>query len=242
MVKKYMKILGVESSSTAASAAVLSDGKIISAQFSNTGFTHSQTLMPMVKNVLDIAGINISEIDLLAVTNGPGSFTGIRIGVAAVKGLAQPLNKKCIGVSTLEVIAKSLEATGVYAVSVMDARCSQVYTAQFDCLGDGEMVRVTDDEAISIDELTERLSGVLSPIVLIGDGALLCYGKMRDKLKNVRCAPPTVRYQSATATAVIASERFNKNSLCAVSADELVPVYLRLSQAERELKKKQSDK
>ena len=128
-----MKILGVDSTATAASAAVYCDGKILSLNYSNTGLTHSQTLMPMIDNVLKTAGVNIRDIDYFAVSNGPGSFTGVRIGVSAVKGMAQPIMKKCVPVSTLEVIAKPLENTSVYAIAVMDARCNQVYTATFDC-------------------------------------------------------------------------------------------------------------
>ena len=104
-----MKILGVDSTATAASAAVYCDGKILSLNYSNTGLTHSQTLMPMIDNVLKTAGVNIRDIDYFAVSNGPGSFTGVRIGVSAVKGMAQPIMKKCVPVSTLEVIAKPLE-------------------------------------------------------------------------------------------------------------------------------------
>ena len=137
-----MKILGVDSTATAASCAVYENGKIRSLIYSNTGLTHSQTLMPMVESALKSAGIDIKDVDLFAVSNGPGSFTGVRIGVSAVKGLAQPLNKNCVTVSTLEVIAKPLENTGCYAVAVMDARCNQVYTAQFDC-SDG-FKRVTE--------------------------------------------------------------------------------------------------
>jgi tRNA threonylcarbamoyladenosine biosynthesis protein TsaB len=179
-----MKILGVESSATSASVAVLCEGKIISQSYSNTGLTHSQTLMQMVEEALLKANTNIADIDAMAVSYGPGSFTGVRIGVSAVKGLAEPLKKKCVGVSTLEAIAKPLENTGVLAVSVMDARCMQVYTASFDC-NNGKMQRVSDDEAISIEELTNRLKEVNKQIVLIGDGALLCYNKMKEVVKDI---------------------------------------------------------
>ena len=146
-----MKILGVESSATSASVSVVENGKVIALESSNTGLTHSQTLMPMVESTLKKATATINDIDYIAVSNGPGSFTGIRIGVSLVKGLSDPLNKKCVAVSTLEAIAKPLENTGVIAVSVMDARCNQVYCALFDC-AKNEMKRLTDDDAISIDE------------------------------------------------------------------------------------------
>lgn len=230
-----MKILGVESSATAASASVYCNGKILSLNFSNTGLTHSQTLLPMIESALATAGVNIADIDFFAVSNGPGSFTGVRIGGSAVKGLAQPLNKKCISVSTLETIAKPLENTGCYAVSVMDARCNQVYTAQFNCTNGFQ--RITDDEALTLDELGERLKNVEKPIVLIGDGTEVAYKKLKDVLKNVFKAPLSVRYQSAANVTLIAAEKI-ENGFEGESAESILPNYLRLSQAERELKKK----
>ncbi len=231
-----MKILGVESSATAASAAVISDGKLLAVDFSNTGLTHSQTLLPMVNSVLNTAGVHIKDIDYFAISNGPGSFTGVRIGVSLVKGISQPLNKKCVGLSTLDVIAKPLENTGVYAVAVMDARCNQVYTAQFDCVEGIE--RKTPDEALSIADLTGYLKTVKGKIMLIGDGAFLCYNKMKEELPDISIAPLNIRYQSASSVALIAYEKLLENEKIAVSSAELLPNYLRLSQAERELKNK----
>lgn len=236
----FMKILGVDSTATSASASILSDDKILSLEFSNTGLTHSQTLLTMVDNALKTANLSINDIDYFAVSKGPGSFTGVRIGVALIKGLSQPLNKKCIAVSTLEVIAKPLENTGVLAVAVMDARCSQVYTAQFDC--ENGLNRLTPDEAITIDELTQKLSSVNKTIVLIGDGANICYKKMKDALSNVKIAPLGIRYQSAASVVAIAKEVIECDEGSAISSNELLPSYLRLSQAERELKKKIENK
>ena len=235
-----MKILGLESSATSAGVSVVEDGKVIALETSNTGLTHSQTLMPMVENTLKKADITINDIDFLAISNGPGSFTGVRIGVSAVKGICDPLNKKCVGISTLEAIAKPLENTGVIAVATMDARCNQVYTATFDCLN-GEMKRLTEDEAITIDELTERLKTQDKQIVLIGDGANVCYNKMKDVLESISIASPTIRYQCASSVALIAEELILKDENNAIDSSELVPKYLRLSQAERELKKKQEN-
>lgn len=230
-----MKILGVESSATAASCAIYCDGKIIAQSFSNTGLTHSQTLMPMIDRTLKSSSITLNDIDYIAVSNGPGSFTGVRIGVSAVKGMAQPLNIECVEVSTLEAIAKPLENTGCYAVSVMDARCNQVYTAQFDC--EYGFTRKSDDEAITIDELSEKLKTVSKPIVLIGDGTLVAYNKLKDVLDNVFTASPSVRYQSASNVCLIAAQKLEKGESCKIAHDVL-PNYLRLSQAERELKNK----
>jgi len=236
-----MKILGIDSSATSASASVVCDGKVISLSYSNTGLTHSQTLMPMVDDALVKANVSLGDIDCFAISNGPGSFTGVRIGVSAIKGMADPLNKKCVGVSTLEAIAKPLENTGVLAVAVMDARCNQVYCALFDCTN-GNMTRLTDDDAITIDELTEQLKSQSKQVVLIGDGANICYNKMKDVIENISIASPAIRYQSASSVALIAEELIFKDETNAVSSEELVPKYLRLSQAERELKKKQENK
>ncbi len=234
-----MKILGVDSTATAASAAVFVDGKIVALQFSNTGLTHSQTLLPMIENVLKSSGVSASELDYIAVSNGPGSFTGVRIGVSAVKGIAQPLNIPCVSVSTTEVIAKPLENTGCYAVAVMDARCNQVYTAQFDCEQGFE--RVTPDEAITIDELGEQLKNVNKPIILIGDGTKVAYNKLKDIVSGIKTATPSVVYQSAADVCVIAAEKLTVDDNVSSTPHDVLPNYLRLSQAERELKKKNNN-
>lgn len=235
----FMKILGVDSTATAASAAVYIDGKIVALNYSNTGLTHSQTLLPMIEGVLKSSGVSVSELDCVAVSNGPGSFTGVRIGVSAVKGIAQPLNLPCVSVSTTEIIAKPLENTGCYAVAVMDARCNQVYTAQFDC-SDG-FNRVTPDEAITIDELGEQLKNIDKTIVLIGDGTGVAYNKLKDIVPNIKTATPSVVYQSAADVCAIAADKLSIDESISLTPHEVLPNYLRLSQAERELKKKNNN-
>ena len=230
-----MKILGLESSAKSASAALSEDEKILARSYQNTGLTHSCTLLPMAETMLANCGCSIDDIDVIAVAAGPGSFTGVRIGVSAVKGMAQPLNVKCVEVSTLEAIAKPLENTGCYAVAVMDARCNQVYTAQFDC--EKGFNRATADEAITIDELSQKLKGIDKPIVLIGDGTLVAYAKLKDVIDNISIATPSVRYQSAANVCVLAAEKI-ENGYEGSVANDILPNYLRLSQAERELKKK----
>ena len=234
-----MKILGVDSTATSASAAVYIDGKIVALNYSNTGLTHSQTLLPMIDGVLKSSGVTVDDLDYVAVSNGPGSFTGVRIGVSAVKGIAQPLNIPCVSVSTTEVIAKPLENTGCYAVAVMDARCNQVYTAQFDC-SDG-FNRVTPDEAITIDELGEQLKNIDKTIVLIGDGTRVAYNKLKDIVPNIKTATPSVIYQSAGDVCVIAADKLSFDDSASSTPHEVLPNYLRLSQAERELKKKNNN-
>lgn len=231
-----MEILAVDTSAKAASVAVSDNGKIISECYTNTGLTHSQTLMPMIKTVLDGARMTVDDMDLFAVNNGPGSFTGVRIGVAAIKGMTQPKNKPCVEVSTLESLAYNLINTGFVAVSAMDARCSQVYTAAFKC---GETVeRLSEDEAVAIKDMEEKLLTYQAPIVFVGDGAELCYNYYKDRLP-CSLASEILRYQRASSTALVAYKKAEKGET--VSPDKLMPLYLRLPQAERELKKKKEN-
>ena len=226
-----MKILAVDSSAKSASVAVCENGRLISECFVNASLTHSRTLMPMVDNALSQADLNISDIDAFSVNVGPGSFTGIRIGVAAVKGLALPGNKPCAGVSTLESMAYNFADDDCLVCAAMDARCNQVYTAIFRCKNNS-VERLCDDKAISIDELCSELSGYAEKIYLAGDGAEICMKAFGDKLENVFLSGENRRYQRAFGTALAAEnnkEAFTDSAL-------LAPVYLRLPQAERELK------
>jgi len=229
-----MKILGIDSSAKTASVSILEDGKVLTLQYSNTGFTHSVTLMPMVAGALKITGLSADDIDAYAVSVGPGSFTGVRIGVAAVKGMAQPKNKPCIAVSTLEAIAYPLSAFDCVAVSVMDARREQVYEARFQCTNGGNLIRITNDEALPIESLYDSLKDIKDQIYFIGDGQKLVYNALKDRLKNVRTAPEQISYQKADSVALLAFEKFKRGE--AVTPFDLNPVYLRDSQAEQSLK------
>lgn len=160
-----MKILALESSACAASVAIAEDGKLLGEAFLNTGLTHSQTLLPLVHGLLKNANLALDEIDAFAVTNGPGSFTGVRIGVAAIKGLAFPHDKPCIPLSTLEVIAFGQTGGDCTVCAAMDARCAQVYTALFSCRA-GALSRLTEDAAMKITELPPLLTGKNLPVVL----------------------------------------------------------------------------
>ena len=230
-----MKILAVESSAVAASAALVEDGKLLGEFFLNVGLTHSATLMPMIRSLLQYADVSIRDVDLFAAASGPGSFTGVRIGVSTVKGLAQPLDKPCIGVSTLWSMAHNLRGTDELICCAMDARCRQVYTALFEeC--DGQIRRLTDDDAVSLDDLCARLESLDREVVLVGDGAQLCYDAFKDALPRVRIAPQAVRFQRASSAALAVWE--NLAALQPVSAANLSVSYLRPSQAERERKQK----
>lgn len=226
-----MKILAVDSSAKTASVALVEDGNIISECFVNAGLTHSRTLMPMVSNTLTQADFTIEDIDAFAVNAGPGSFTGIRIGVAAVKGLALASGKLCAGISTLEACAYNFADENCIVCVSMDARCNQVYTAVFRC-ENRTVTRICEDKAVSVDELGKELSSYSEKIILAGDGAEICFNSFSDKLFNCILAGENRRYQTACGCAVAA---LNNKDLFKDSA-ELAPVYLRLPQAERELK------
>ena len=169
-----MKILAMDSSAVSASCAVLEDDRLIAEFFINAGLTHSQTLMPMVESALQNAAVDIADIDLFAVAQGPGSFTGIRIGTAAVKGMAQALDKPCAGVSALEAIAYNFTGLNCVVCAAMDARRQQVYNALFRVSGD-RIERLCEDRAISIAELETEIASFDEAVMLAGDGARLCF-------------------------------------------------------------------
>ena len=227
-----LKLLAFDSSAKSASVAVVDDGRLISECFVNVGLTHSATLMPMTDNVLSQADLKIEDIDALCVNVGPGSFTGIRIGVAAVKGLAFKHDLNCAAVSTLECMAYNFADENCYVCSTMDARCSQVYTALFECK-DGNVKRLCDDKAISISELKDELSKLDGKVYLAGDGAEICFNNFGNELSAVILAGENRRYQRAYGVAMAA---LDKNEF--IDSALITPVYLRPPQAERELKLK----
>ena len=222
-----MLILAFESSAKAASAALLRDGKLLSQYTQCSGLTHSRTLLPMGEDMLKNAELTLQDVDLLAVAHGPGSFTGIRIGVSMVKGLAWALDKPCVGVSTLAAMAWHGAAAGGLICPVMDARRSQVYNALFRMEGD-RPVRLTEDRPISLEELGAQLRSLGERAFLVGDGAELTAAYLQEQGIPYVLAPENLRMQSAWGVAMEAVDAAPGN------ADSLLPVYLRLSQAERE--------
>lgn len=232
-----MKILAIDSSSKPASASVVVDDRLLCEVFVNNGFTHSKTLMPVINDVLKHSEISIDEIDLCAVVTGPGSFTGVRIGVAAAKGICFDSGIQCVSVSTLEAMAYNLACVKGYVCSVMDARCSQVYTATFRC--NGSVERITEDRAISISDLIVHLSSLDDNIYILGDGAFIVYSKILAEYPElggkVILVNENNRYQKSSSAAAVAAGAQKEKY---IKPDELVPVYLRLPQAERELKNK----
>ena len=176
-----MQILAFETSAKAASVALTQDGKLLGESYQNTGLTHSQTLMVMAEDLLKQCGVEVSQLDAVAVANGPGSFTGIRIGVATAKGFAWGAEIPCVGTSTLASMAVGLGVWQGYVCPVMDARRSQVYNALFhvDC---GKYTRIREDRAISLRDLQEDVKNLVEPIFLVGDGSILCYNTLLEEV------------------------------------------------------------
>ncbi len=230
-----MKILGIECSAVAASAAIFEDGKPIAHSFVNVKLTHSQTLMPMIDTVLKNSITSLDDIGYIAVAAGPGSFTGVRIGISAVKGIAAPRNIPCIPVSTLEGMAHMFTDRDCIVCPVMDARCNQFYNAIFE-VKNGEIKRLCPDRALMSEELKAELQNMQShnslPIIITGDGSEIFRKEVEDIAK---IAPCHLLQQNAVGVCLAARQEN------AVSPAELLPVYLRLPQAERELKAKQSN-
>ena len=224
-----MRILALESSAKAASCAVLSDGELLASAWQATGLTHSRTLLPMVEDMLNNSELSVQEIDAVAVAAGPGSFTGLRIGIAAVKGLAWAAEKPCIPVSTLEAMAWPLAHLEGNIICAMDARRQQIYNAVFLAEG-GELTRLREDRAVSLEEAAADVGEMDGPMTIVGDGAGLCFDFLTARGGECRLAPVHLRQQSAVGVAMAAWRRRGEN----LSAQELTPVYLRLSQAERE--------
>lgn len=222
-----MLILSFESSAKAASVALVRDGHLVSQSTQCSGLTHSRTLLPMAEDMLKNAELTLKDVDLLAVAQGPGSFTGIRIGVSTVKGLAWGAEKPCVGVSTLEAMAWHGVAAGGVICTVMDARRSQVYNALFE-IRNGRPVRLCPDRPIALEELLPELRSLAGPVFLVGDGAAMTAAFLEKAGVPFRLAPENLIWQDAWGVAMAAMDKPS------VSGAELLPVYLRLSQAERE--------
>ncbi|MEG1988875.1 MAG: tRNA (adenosine(37)-N6)-threonylcarbamoyltransferase complex dimerization subunit type 1 TsaB [Oscillibacter sp.] len=236
-----MKILALETSAKAVSAAVTEGETLICSAYQNTGLTHSRTLMPMVEAMLQNAELSMADIAAIAVAAGPGSFTGIRIGVAAAKGLAFAAEKKVAGISTLEAMAWNVKHMDGLILCAMDARRNQIYNAVFEAK-DGALTRLTPDRAIALSQLSDELKNSEKRKIIVGDGAELCYTHLLEKGISCQLAPPHLVMQTAVSVGFAAWKAVQEGRL--QSAQELVPAYLRISQAERErterIKKEQS--
>lgn len=230
-----MKILALETSAVAGSVAVCEDDNLLAQNFQRTGLTHSATLMPMVESMLTNAGMKLDEIDVIAVASGPGSFTGLRIGVSTAKGLSWKGNKPCASVSTLEAMAWQLSGMDGVICAAMDARRKQIYNALFE-MKDGVLSRLTPDRAISLDDLRKELENTEKTQIVVGDGAHLCYNALKECGIPAKMAPPHLLYQTAWGVARAALEQIRNDTL--TDSAGLIPNYHRLSQAERERQEK----
>ena len=234
-----MLILAFETSAKAASVALHDGQKLLAESYQNTGLTHSQTLMSMAEDMIKSCGYTPQDITAVAVAAGPGSFTGVRIGVAAAKGFAWGAELPCYGVSTLEAMARNLGVWQGLVVPVMDARRSQVYTATF-LAESGKLSRLCEDRAISLEELGNELQNVTQPIFLVGDGSILCYNTLKATAPKLVMPPEHRMHQRAAGVALVAADKMAAGE--SGNGAELTPNYLRLSQAERERLEKEQKK
>ena len=224
-----MKILALDSTAVVGTVALCEDERLIAHYTLNTGNTHSQTLLPMIESVLRSAEWTVDDVELFAVSQGPGSFTGVRIGIATIKGLAFGKNIPCAGVSTLEALAYNLRYMNGIICPVMNARRAQVYNALFSCK-DGKMTRLCPDRAISIAELDEELAAMDQPIYLVGDGYDITYEGLQKT--TALPVPEELRCQSGYSVALCGLAAYKNGGV--TDDTTLAPVYLRPSQAERE--------
>ena len=226
-----MLTLAFETSAKAASVALTENGKLLGESYQNTGLTHSQTLMVMAEDLLKQCGKTMADVTAVAVAEGPGSFTGVRIGVAAAKGMSWGGQIPCYGVSTLEAMAVSLGAYEGHVCACMDARRSQVYNALF-LADDGNLTRLSEDRAIALAELKTELEHIDGPIFLVGDGAVLTHKTLSGEIPNLILPPEHRLHQRAVGVALLAEQKHTAGE--PGDGNALSPNYLRLSQAERE--------
>ena len=226
-----MLILAFETSAKAASTALLEENRLLGECYQNTGMTHSQTLMVMAQDLLKQCGKSVDDVTHVAVAAGPGSFTGVRIGVAAAKGFAWGKELPCCGVSTLEAMALGMGIYSGYVCPVMDARRAQVYNALF-YMDSGICTRVTEDRAIALSDLEQELLELDGPIFLVGDGAVLTHNTLSSTVPELILPPEWKQHQRAVGVGLAAIKQIQAGETCDGAA--LVPNYLRLSQAERE--------
>lgn len=217
-------VLGIDSSAISAGCALVEGDKIVAESFLNTRHTHSETLLQMISGMLKSAGAALSDIERIAVSAGPGSFTGLRIGISTAKGLADAAHKPCVAVSTLEAIAYNFLGVDGIVCACMDARRNQVYNALFKS-ENGIITRLCEDRAIAAADLSKELEAVDGKVILAGDGAELMHGFTENKYS---LAPPALRFQRGSGVC------FAGRKAPEIAPAALMPTYLRLPQAERE--------
>jgi tRNA threonylcarbamoyladenosine biosynthesis protein TsaB len=227
-----MKILGIESSSLVASVAVTDNGVTIAEYTVNFKKTHSQTLLPMLDEVVQMIGLDLKEIDAIAVSGGPGSFTGLRIGSATAKGLGLALDKPLIHIPTIDAMAFNLYGTSALICPMMDARRNQVYTGLYHF--EKELETVLEPCCIEVGELIQKINELGERVIFLGDGTPVCEKQLRGELTvPFDFAPAHVNRQRAASVAALGEIYFAQGRT--ETAEEHMPDYLRKAQAEREL-------
>lgn len=227
-----MRILALDSSGLVASVAIASEEALLAEYTINYKRTHSQTLLPMLDEIIRMADLDISDIDAIAVSAGPGSFTGLRIGSATAKGLGLALDKPIIPIPTVDGLAYNLYGTDKMVCPIMDARRDQVYTGLYEFIDD-RLIVISPQKALSIDELVEEINQIGRETIFLGDGVPIHRERIENKMKNdYEFAPIHMNRQRAGAIAALGLQYYRLGQV--ESADQHQPVYLRMSQAERE--------
>lgn len=234
-----MKLLAIDSSGLVASVAIIEDNNLLGEYTINYKKTHSQTLLPMLDEVAKMIELDKTSLDAIAVSAGPGSFTGLRIGSATAKGLGLALNKPLIHVPTVDALAYNLWGTDKLICPLMDARRQQVYTGLYEFV-ENEFHILLEQCAIGIDEIIEKVNAMGRPVIFLGDGIDVFAEDIKERCKvPFSFAPAGMNKQRAASVALLGKELYEKGKT--VSAAEHAPDYLRLSQAERERKEKERD-
>lgn len=227
-----MRILALDSSGLVASVAIASEEALLAEYTINYKKTHSQTLLPMLDEVVRMVGLDLSDLDAIAISSGPGSFTGLRIGSATAKGLGLALDKPIISVPTVDGLAYNLYGTDRMICPIMDARRDQVYTGLYEFVED-KLVVISPQKAVSIDEIIDEINQKGRETIFLGDGLPIHRDRILERIKeNSRFAPLHMNRQRAGSVAALGLKYYKANNI--ESAAEHQPVYLRVSQAERE--------
>ena len=224
-----MKVLGIDTSSNATSIAVIEDNKLICEYTVNTKTTHSQKLMPMIENMLKISEINVNDMDMISICQGPGSFTGLRIGMATAKALSHVNNLPIVGVNSLELLAGNMDLSDKKICSILDAQRTQVYMGQYK-FENNKLVEIKSVDVVEIDELLEELKSSNEEWILVGEAVY----KYEDKIKEIEniCVPaPSHNVNKASSLCSIAMNKYNQN-IDVYDCYTINPVYIRKSQAE----------
>lgn len=233
-----MKILGIDSSGLVATVAIQSDDILVGEYTIHNKKTHSQTLLPMIQDMLRMAEVPVEELDAIAVAAGPGSFTGLRIGAATAKGLGQALNIPLVAVPSLEGLAYNLAGADALVCPIMDARRNQAYYGIYDVSGEMPVV-VAEQDAAPIDTVLQKVRETGREIIFVGDGVPVFANRIAEEEGLAyRLGADNVRYQKASSVAALGRKYMEQGK--GVPAERFVPIYLRLSQAERERMEKEN--